>query len=143
MVRRGDVFVVRDSLVSTNEHTYDFCLHSEGVLSLDRTLSAPQPGSGIAWVSNLVQAASVRVLSGKWTESGVGVRFWLAGTGDVTPMTGECPAETGARRIPMLIARQKGTTVEFVAVLAPEPSDADGDWRRAISEARATIDSSR
>jgi hypothetical protein len=34
-------------------------------------------------------------------------------------MTGQCPAETGSRKIQLLISRQKGTAAEFVTVLYP------------------------
>jgi hypothetical protein len=37
----------------------------------------------------------------------------------VTPIIARCPAETGSRKVPLLIGRQQGKTAEFVAVLFP------------------------
>ncbi len=34
-------------------------------------------------------------------------------------MIGRCPAETGSRKVPLLIGRQQGRETEFVAVLFP------------------------
>ena len=52
-------------------------------------------------------------------KSGSGVGFWLGGSGPVTPIVGKCPAETGSRKVSLLIGRQKGREAEFVAVLCP------------------------
>jgi hypothetical protein len=34
-------------------------------------------------------------------------------------MTAQCPAESGSRKIPLLVSRQKGKAAGFVAVLYP------------------------
>jgi hypothetical protein len=34
-------------------------------------------------------------------------------------MVGKCPAETGSRKVPLLVARQQGRAAKFVAVLCP------------------------
>ena len=45
--------------------------------------------------------------------------FWLGGGNPITPIVGQCPAETGSRKVPLLVARQQGRAVEFVTVLDP------------------------
>ena len=37
----------------------------------------------------------------------------------MTPITGECPADTGSRKVPLLVARQEDREAEFFTVLYP------------------------
>ena len=120
VVRLCDCFVVADQLKSDAEHSYDLYLHSEGKLSLDggrkdsRQVALPVP-----WIEKLTARTPVAAVSGRWTEGGSGVGFWLGGTSPVTPFVGQCPAETGSRKVPLLVGRQQGRVVEFVTVLYP------------------------
>ena len=120
VVRLGDYFVVADQLKSETEHTYDLYLHSEGELSLEGRKPVAQPmAPPVPWIEKLTAQTPVTTVSGHWAEGGSGIGFWLGGTGPMTPMTGQCPAETGSRKIQLLISRQKGTAAEFVTVLYP------------------------
>ncbi len=120
VVRIGDCFVVADQLTSTGEHTFDLYLHSEGKLSLDgkkqklQTVAAPVP-----WIEKLAARTPVMEISGRWSEGGSGIGFWVGATSLMTPITGQCPAETGSRKVPLLVGRQQGRAVEFVTVLCP------------------------
>ncbi len=120
VVRIGDYFVVADSLTSEAEHTFDLCLHSEGKLTLDGRKQGTQPvAAPVPWIEKLSARIPLTQLSGRWAGGGSGIGFWLGGTSPVTPMIGQCPAETGSRRIQMLLGRQQGKVVEFVTVLYP------------------------
>ena len=120
VVRIGDCFVVADRLEGEAEHSYDLYLHSEGNLSLEgRELEAQPAAAPVPWIDNLSARMPVTEVSGRWEEGGSGVRFWVGGTSPMTPMIGQCPAETGSRKVQLLIGRQKGRTAEFVTVLCP------------------------
>jgi hypothetical protein len=120
VVRIGDYFVVADSLTSEAEHNFDLCLHSEGNLSLDGRKLQTQPiAVPVPWIEKLSARIPATELLGHWEEGGSGIGFWLGGTSPVTPMIGQCPAETGSRKIQMLLGRQKGRVVEFVTLLYP------------------------
>ena len=119
-VRIGDYFVLADQLTSETDHTFDLYLHSEGKLSLDGGRQATQPvATPVPWIEKLSARMPVTEVSGRWAEGGSGIGFWLGGTGPVTPMIGQCPAETGSRKIQLLLGRQKGRVVDFVTELYP------------------------
>jgi len=71
------------------------------------------------WIENLKAAAPRRTVSGCWSEDGSGVAFYVLGEQPITPFVGECPAETDARQVPLLIGRQEAKLAQFVAVLWP------------------------
>jgi hypothetical protein len=61
----------------------------------------------------------VSTVSGRWTEGESGIGFWVGGSSPVTPITGQCPAESGSRKVQLLISRQRGRAADFVTVLCP------------------------
>jgi hypothetical protein len=120
VVRLGDCFVVADQLKSEGEHTYDLYLHSEGKLSLDGSRKQTHPViPPVPWIEKLQARTPVAAVSGRWAEAGAGVGFWLGGGSPITPIVGECPAETGSRKVPLLVGRQQGRAAEFVTVFCP------------------------
>ena len=126
VVRLGDCFVVADQLKSQGEHTFDLYLHSEGALSLDGGTEEPHPvDAPVPWIEKLAARTPVTAVSGRWAGGTGGVGFWLGGTTPLTPIVGQCPAETGSRKVPLLIGRQHSRTAEFVTVLLPYPVKAD------------------
>jgi hypothetical protein len=120
VVRAGDYFVIIDRLASKMTHTYDFYLHSEGDLKL-------QGGSAkgavreppVEWIEQMVFQGPSKSVSGEWRDKNAGLAFWISGSSEVTPITAKCPAETGARKIPLLIARQVAKQARFTTVLFP------------------------
>lgn len=120
VVRLGDYFVVADQLQSEAEHTFDLYLHSEGKLSLDgqggetHSLAAPVP-----WIEKLTARLPAAAISGRWSAGGSGIGFWVGGRSPLIPMTAQCPAETGSRKVQLFVGRQKGRAAEFVTVLSP------------------------
>ena len=126
VVRIGDYFVVADQLKSEAEHTFDLYLHSEGKLSLERRKTGAQPmAAPVPWIEKLSARMPVIAVSGRWAEGGSGVGFWVGGTSPMTPITGQCPAETGSRKVQLLVGRQKGRAAEFVTVLYPYQAKLD------------------
>jgi hypothetical protein len=120
VVRIGDYFVVADRLKSEAEHSFDLYLHSEGKLSVQGAKTGAQPmAAPVQWVEKLTAQTPVTEVSGCWAEGGGGIGFWLSGTSPMTPMTGQCPAESGSRKVPLLVSHQQGKGAEFVTVLYP------------------------
>jgi hypothetical protein len=120
VVRIGDYFVMADQLKSEVEHAFDLYMHSEGKLSLDGGKQETHPVTPpVPWIEKLKARTPVAAVSGSWAEGGSGVGFWLGGTSPVTPVAGQCPAESGSRKVPLLVGRQQGRVVEFVTVLYP------------------------
>jgi Heparinase II/III-like protein len=120
VVRIGDYFVVADRMKSESAHTYDLYLHSEGKLSLDGGLpDAQSVEPPVQWIEELKAGTPTPAVSGRWAEGGSGVGFWVGGNSPITPIAGLCPAESGSRKIQLLLARQHARTAEFVTVLYP------------------------
>ena len=120
VVRIGDCFVVADQLKSKDEHAFDLYLHSEGKLLLEGGKPAAQlMAAPVPWIDKLAARMPVTAVSGRWAEGGSGVGFWVGGTSPMTPITGQCPAESGSRKVQLLISRQRGRAAEFVTVLCP------------------------
>jgi hypothetical protein len=124
VVRIGDYFVLCDQLQSEHEHSYDFYLHGEGELSLDGPHPKATPVEPpFRWVTGLSAQPPVSSVSGHWSDGKGGVAFWVLSSSPdeprLKPMQGKCPAESGSRQIPLLIAGQKGRSAEFVSVLCP------------------------
>jgi hypothetical protein len=120
VVRLGDYFVLNDRLTSDTEHTYDLYLHSEGKLSLEGGRRTTHPvAPPVHWIEKLSACTPAAAVSGRSAERGSGVGFWLGGSSLMTPIIGQCPAETGSRKVPVLVGRQQGKAVEFVTVLYP------------------------
>lgn len=134
VIRVGDYFVVRDQLESKDSHTYDFYLHSEGRLTMDGLQGGGEKADpATSWIKDLKAWGASDSLSGHWTLGSSTLDIRMLGSGPITPLVGKCPAETATRTIPLLIARQSGTSAEFITVLYPHYADAglsinrDGD----------------
>ena len=125
VVRVHDYFVIVDELTSDASHTYDFYLRAEGELSLageapdDAAVEPPCP-----WLEELRAGAPRDRLQAHWTRGKAGLALAMTGRA-ITPIRGRCPAESGSRMIPILIARQRGKTATFHTVLMPFNQSAD------------------
>lgn len=118
VARAGDCFVIVDTLRSETEHTYDFYLRSEGRLALSSPRGKADAGeSPSQWIEQVQQWPPVTEVRGAWREGSDQLVFGLTGSGPVTVLTAKCPAETGARRVDLLIARQMSRHAQFVTVL--------------------------
>ncbi len=71
------------------------------------------------WIEAPSALAPRVAVSGSWADGSRGVGFWLGGSSPVTPIVAHCPAETGSRKVPLLIGRQKGKGAVFFTVLFP------------------------
>jgi len=120
IIRKNDYFVVIDDLKSDSAHVYDFYLHSEGNLQLqgkssDSTLYLIP----IKWLGKAAMHAPKKQISAQWVEQTQGVAIWMSGSTPLTALSTKCSAETGTRKIDLLIARQSGTSSRFITVLYP------------------------
>ena len=120
VARIRDYFVVVDHLKSEEARTFDFYFRAEGKLAFNQMKGKPQPiEAPVPWIEDLSARKETRHYSGRWSANDEGLAFWIGGSGPMTPMSGSCPAESGSRKINLLIARQTAREAEFVAVLAP------------------------
>lgn len=120
VARLGDCYVVADHLKSEVERTFDLYLHSEGKLSLDgRIRETHAVAAPVSWIEKLTARLPVAAISGRWSGRGGGIGFWVGGSSPLTPLTAQCPAETGSRKVQLFVGRQMGLTAEFVTVLSP------------------------
>ena len=120
VVRLGDCFIIRDQLNSQAKHDYDFYLHSEGDLKLDGPLEVGHlQNSATKWIEDLRSFSRRSQVSGAWLAHGRGISFTAVGKNLLTPMTAKCPAETGGRKVDLLVLRQFGKTAEFITAVCP------------------------
>lgn len=136
MLRLGDCFIIRDRLSSKESHTYDFCLHADGRLSLDGAGDAsPSADSPSRWITDMSSHQASDTIRASWQWASQSLDLWMAGSGPITPMTAMCPAEDGTHRVPLLIARQTDTNAEFVTVLYPHR----GRWEFGVERRGAEL----
>lgn len=120
VVRLGEYFIIRDQLKSQRKHDYDFYFHSEGALSLiGNSLPGQSRKPTVNWIEGLRTYKPRVELSGVWRTNGEGIMLTMLGEKSLTPMTAQCPAETGGRKVDLLIVRQSGRTAEFITALSP------------------------
>jgi len=124
VIRVGESFIVIDRLKSEEPHTYDWFFHSEGKLNLNAdggwTLSKQL---GYQYVEQGYQYATDLAWSARWTLDGKGLDLFMLDAHPSLITAAECPAETTARKVPLLIVRKEGKDEFFVAVLAPFQGD--------------------
>ncbi len=70
------------------------------------------------WIKDLHIAAPRRTVEARWTNNDNGLAVVIIGEA-IAPIRGLCPAVSGARMIPILIARQTGQSATFHTVLMP------------------------
>jgi len=120
VMRLGDCFVIRDQLQSHANHDYDFYLHSEGDLKL---YGPPESGhrrkSPAKWIEHMRSFSRRLEVSGAWLVNGHGLSITALGASLITPMTAKCPAETGVRKVDLLVLRQSGKAAEFITAICP------------------------
>lgn len=120
VARVGDCFIIRDQLQSDTEHDYDFYLHSEGRLRLGSVPGSFQKASPpVPWIQNLTEAHAGSSIWADWRIKNDELDVKVIADHSLEVFKGECPAESGSRTIPILIARQKAKTAEFMTVLFP------------------------
>lgn len=120
VVRLGDCFVIRDQLQSRSKHDYDFYLHSEGGLKLDDLLeSGHRRKAPTKWIEDLRSYSRHSQVTGAWLANSRGLLFAALGGDPLTPMTAKCPAETGVRKVDLLVLRQSSKAAEFITAIYP------------------------
>lgn len=121
VIRVGESFIVIDRLKSKEKHTYDWLFHSEGRLGFEgHPVTKPL---GYQFVKEKSQLATDVPCSARWSLEGKGLDLFMLDAHPSLITAAECPAETTARKIPLLIVRKEGKDEFFVAVLAPYVGD--------------------
>lgn len=110
--------LVVDDVKSTQPHTFDFFLHSEGDLTIagNDWQSTPTDFS-YKYVSDVRSREQKEPLRAEWKWKDGGMV--LAAPGGTTLITGRVPAENATRTIRLVVMRKKASAARFVAVLAP------------------------
>lgn len=129
VIRTPDYFVVLDDLEAEDKHTYDLRWHGEGDLTIDEPLTIQSGSTGTpaglpAQITDISIGSPRDKLQGRWQDADAGVAFHVSADALFVPMTAQCPAETGSRRIPLVNSRREGTTASFTTVLMPFRSQA-------------------
>lgn len=120
VLRTPEYFVVVDELTGEQSHVYDLCWRGEGVLELaGEALDRSHPGKLDGHITEVAAGAARPDLQGAWREGEAGLAFAITSDAPLIPIAGKCPAETGSRRIPLLICRHEGATAMFATVLMP------------------------
>lgn len=120
VIRTPDYFVVLDDLISDSDHTYDLYWHGEGELRLDDTEPNPSAVDGLdARITAPGIAPGRANLGCAWDRGDSSFAVAISADAEFTPIVAECPAETGARRVPLLICRREAKTASFATVLMP------------------------
>jgi hypothetical protein len=121
VMRVGKSFIVIDRLTSKDKHTYDWFFRSEGKLDLvGETVSKPL---GYQFVDEKSQLSTDAPWKARWDLDRKGLNVFMLDSHPSLITVAECPAETTARKIPLLIVRKEGKDEFFVAVLAPFQGD--------------------
>ena len=121
VMRVGENFIVIDRLKSKEKHTYDWFFRSEGKLEFGGKAADKQ--LGYAYVEEKSQLATDVPWKARWDLGGKGLDLFMLDAHPSLITSAECPAETTARKVPLLIVRKEGKEAVFVAVLAPFEGD--------------------
>jgi len=114
----GDVALLRDTIESCSEHTYDWLLHCEGEL-----VGAPAPTGAARDVpehftspNELAESADFQI---GWQDGGCRLAAWFSMDKPGTVVAARCPAETAARTVPVIDLRRRAKRAEYLALLVP------------------------
>lgn len=118
VIRVDDNFIVVDTLRSQTEHTYDFFLRFDGRIVLDSDRPVTK-SLGYPYVSEKSQFDATGDWSLHCESDGQGVLLFSLGSEPCLVTVGECPAETGSKMAPLIIARKTGRETRFISVLCP------------------------
>lgn len=124
VLRVDDYFIVLDSLESSVEHSYDWFLHCEGKLSLQAGKpDGRHEGLDYEYIDEKASYSPQGSWSAEWSLDGAGLLLSMPMDSDGVVYSAECPAETMARKVPLLIVRKTGKSAEFVSVLYPHAGE--------------------
>lgn len=115
--------LVHDDLKSDDERVFDFFFHSEGdTFATHGTSETPDQGPlTYDYLQDIKGHGLANAdFEAAWGfDDGSGLACRIASSSPATVYSARIPAETAARRIPLLVARQSGSHVQFAALLIP------------------------
>jgi hypothetical protein len=122
--------VIRDTLESGEAHQYDWYFRSEGerlaIAGIGPMEAAGEAGLP-AQVSEIRRGDSEYGFEAAWPQAdGAELVMRFGHDGPATVFQARCPAETGARTVPLLAVRRRAESCHFLALLIPRAAGADG-----------------
>ncbi|MHB0999443.1 MAG: heparinase II/III domain-containing protein [Armatimonadota bacterium] len=123
VIRAGESFIFIDRLKSDTDHTYDWFLRCEGDLSvaLRRDESTAEPVQ-YDYVDEEARYSPKGNWQSKWIFDGVTLSCYMFSASPSILVRANCPGESAAKKIPLLINRKTGKESVFISVLIPDNS---------------------
>ena len=131
VARAGDDYMIVDELTSEEEHTYDWMLRCEGELKVYLPEWEEPIPLGYEFITDRAQHLAGSPWMACWESEGQGLAVAFADESLSVVTRCECPAETSARTVDLLVVRKRGKTARFTALLHPyrgEPKIDLGKW---------------
>jgi len=123
----NDTVLLIDELSSTNDHTYDWFLHSEGdIFEIENATKGTTPETfGFKYITDAVEYEELPEYSKAWWKfsDGTGLLISAYTEPGTQIFSARSPAETAARTVPVLVLRKSGTSCRFVSALRPYTKD--------------------
>ncbi len=118
----GDNYlIVHDRIHSSRFHTYDWVYHNYGnlisSLSLKSLPKSPGNGNGYEYLESLQQTMTNDSWQTTWQRHPFNVRLTMLGSPNTQVITAQGPGMPLSERLPMVIARRKGTQTGYITVL--------------------------
>lgn len=118
IVRADDAFIVIDDLAGSSSHTYDFFFRSEGDMSIAAPGAIPtDEAPAYDRVETSLALKACGPWQCQWTVDRERLVLFAPVEDESTVFQSTCPAETGMRRVGLVISRKTGLNARFVHVL--------------------------
>lgn len=113
-----------DEITSGSTHTFDWFFHAEGdTLAVDGYSLKKTPEAAVVYPyiqeANEYQSDSDIGTIGWKVDNDKELTLYVDNSGVDGMFTARCPAETGARSVPLVVLRKRGTAARFVNILIP------------------------
>jgi len=119
VIRVGEYFVVRDTLESEEEHTYDWFFRCEGDLSMSMVPDAAGPPQDYSYLEYVNSFSPRGRWQARWESKEGGLALFMLDDGPSAVFSALCPAESGTRKVSLVVARRTGRSATFTCVLFP------------------------
>lgn len=119
VIRVENYFIMVDHLESEEEHSYDWFLRCEGDLTIRMVPTTEAPPISYKYVEQLASFAPKGPWQARWKTKDGGLGLFMLDDSPSLVYSTECPAESGTRKVPLIVSRKKGKTATFTAILFP------------------------
>ena len=110
--------------VSDQPHTYDYVLHVDGEPAIAPQESAPSLGArcGYQHLTDVRGLANALPWHGEWRTGADSIRIRLLGKGNAEVLSALGPTRTAAKKMEMLVVRQRARSATFLSLIEPRPN---------------------